>query len=171
MEHCAQHRRREPQPRRQKTERCALLRGRERNRTAERERDLNELPIYKRCRSPFPGEHATHRTFRGRVAVPTLTSGQQSEVDMDCDTAGSRTPRRGKNIRKSLAIPFVPCPRALSQRGAGKFNYKLMNRKSRRAVESNHRNGQLKETAYATGARHTARRLTTDAGNPIINHQ
>ena len=119
MEHCAQHRRREPQPRRQKTERCALLRGRERNRTAERERDLNELPIYKRCRSPFPGEHATHRTFRGRVAVPTLTSGQQSEVDMDCDTAGSRTPRRGKNIRKSLAIPFVPCPRALSQRGAG----------------------------------------------------
>lgn len=71
------------------------------------------------CRSPRPGEHATPRTFRGRVAVPTLTSGQQPEVDMDCDTAGSRTPQRGKNIRKSLAIPFVPCPRALSQRGAG----------------------------------------------------
>lgn len=101
MEHCAQHSRREPQPRRQKTERCALLRGRGRNRTAERERDLNELPIYKRCRSPCPGEHATHRTFRGRVAVPTLTSGQQPEVVMDCDTAGSRTPQRGKTSQKT----------------------------------------------------------------------
>lgn len=129
MEHCAQHRRREPQPRRQKTERCALLRGRGRNRTAERERDLNELPIYKRCRSSFPGEHATHRTFRGRVAVPTLTSGQQPEVDMHCDTAGSRTPQRGKNIRKSLAIPFVPCPRALSQRGAVNSIHELFNEK------------------------------------------
>ena len=107
MEHCAQHRRREPQPRRQKTERCALLRGRGRNRTAERERDLNELPIYKRCRSPFPGEHATHRTFRGCVAVPTLTSGQHPEVDMDCDTAGSRTPQRGKTSQKLATFRAV----------------------------------------------------------------
>lgn len=54
---------------------------------------------------------------------------------------------------------------------AREINSYLMNEKSRRAVESNHRNGQLKETAYTTSARHSARRLTTDAGNAIINHQ
>lgn len=122
MEHCAQHRRREPQPRRQKTERCALLRGRGRNRTAERERDLNELPIYKRCRSPFPGEHATHRTFRGRVAVPTLTSGQQPEVDMDCDTAGSRTPQRGKTSQKLATLRAVSACVVTTWRGKSIHN-------------------------------------------------
>nr|DAT65936.1 MAG TPA: hypothetical protein [Caudoviricetes sp.] len=129
MEHCAQHRRREPQPRRQKTERCALLRGRGRNRTAERERDLNELPIYKRCRSSFPGEHATHRTFRGRVAVPTLTSGQQPEVDMDCDTAGSRTPQRGKTSQKLATLRAVSACVVTTWRG--KINsYYSMKKKS-----------------------------------------
>ena len=128
------------------------------------------------CRSPCPGEHATPRTFRGRVAVPTLTSGQQpvvkpkSNMKHSRGTAGSRTPRRGKNIpEKTSPVPFVPCPRALSQRGAGKFNYKLMNRKSRRAVESNHRNGQLKETAYTTGARHSrAASSRRDAGKHSV---
>ena len=127
MEHCAQHRRREPQPRRQKTERCALLRGHGRNRTAERERDLNELPIYKRCRSPFPGEHATHRTFRGRVAVPTLTSGQQPEVDWTVTRRGVE-PRSEEKHRKN-SLPFVPCPRALSQRGAVNSIHELFNEK------------------------------------------
>lgn len=113
MEHCAQHSSRETQPRRQKTERCALLRGHGRNRTAERERDLNELPIYKRCHTPFPGEHATHRTFRGRVAVPTLTSGQQpvtfylDTMKPFCDTAGSRTPQRGKTSPKLATLRAV----------------------------------------------------------------
>ena len=134
MEHCAQHRRGETQPRRQKTERCALLRGHGRNRTAERERDLNELPIYKRCRSPFPGEHATHRTFRGRVAVPTLTSGQQPEVDMDCDTAGSRTPQRGKTSQKLATLRAVSACVVTTWRG--KSIHKLFNEKKSRRVGS-----------------------------------
>lgn len=168
MEHCAQHRRREPQPRRQKTERCALLRGHGRNRTAERERDLNELPIYKRCRSPFPGEHATHRTFRGRVAVPTLTSGQQPEVDMDCDTAGSRTPRREKNIQKKPRHSFRAVSACVVTTWRGKSIHNLFNEK--KIVASGESNPAALKRA-ATGARHTARRLTTDAENTIINHQ
>lgn len=164
MEHCAQHRRRETQPRRQKTERCALLRGRGRNRTAERERDLNELPIYKRCSSPFPDEHATHRTFRGRVAVPTLTSGQQPEVDMDCDTAGSRTPQRGKTSQKLATLRAVSACVVTTWRGKSIHNSMKKNRgewgvEPRSTQESRNR------------SRHSARRLTTDAGNTIINHQ
>lgn len=166
MEHCAQHRRRETQPRRQKTERCALLRGRGRNRTAERERDLNELPIYKRCCSPCPGEHATHRTFRGRVAVPTLTSGQQPEIDMDCVTRRGVEPRSEEKHRKN-SLPFVPCPRALSQRGAGNqfISYSMKKNRGEWGVEP--RSTQESRNR----SRHSARRLTTDAGNTIINHQ
>lgn len=135
MEHCAQHRRREPQPRRQKTERCALLRGRGRNRTAKGERDLNELPIYKRCRSPFPGEHATHRTFRGRVAVPTLTSGQQpvtfylDTMKPFCDTAGSRTLQRGKTSQKLATLRAVSACVVTTWRGKSIHN--LFNEKNR----------------------------------------
>ena len=151
MEHCAQHRRRETQPRRQKTERCALLRGRGRNRTAERERDLNELPIYKRCRSPFPGEHATHRTFRGRVAVPTLTSGQQPEVDMDCVTRRGVEPRSEEKHRKN-SLPFVPCPRALSQRGAGNQFISYSMKKIAASGESNP--AALKRAATALAILH-----------------
>lgn len=135
MEHCAQHRRRETQPRRQKTERCALLRGHGRNRTAERERDLNELPIYKRCRSPFPGEHATHRTFRGRVAVPTLTSGQQPEVDMDCDTAGSRTPQRGKTSQKLATLRAVSACVVTTWRGKINSYYSMKKNRGEWGVE------------------------------------
>ena len=165
MEHCAQHRRREPQPRRQKTERCALLRGRERNRTAERERDLNELPIYKRCRSPFPGEHATHRTFRGRVAVPTLTSGQQPEVDMDCDTAGSRTPQRGKTSQKLATLRAVSACVVTTWRGKINSYYSMKKNRGEWGIEP--RSTQESRNR----SRHTARRLTTDAENTIINHQ
>ena len=120
--------------------------------------------------SPSPSEHATPRTFRGRVAVPALTSGQQPEVVMDCGTAGSRTPRRGEKITKRPLEPFVPCPRALSQRGAGLqidiitiMNSRCGERWNRTTEGRNE--SQSKVTANTTGARHSrAASSRRDAG-------
>ena len=117
------------------------------------------------CRSPRPGEHATPRTFRGRVAVPTLTSGRQPEVDMDCDTAGSRTPQRGKTSQKLATLRAVSACVVTTWRGKINSYYSMKKNRGEWGVEP--RSTQESRNR----SRHSARRLTTDAGNTIINHQ
>ncbi len=45
-----------------------------------RQRGVTKYIRIKRTHSPVPSEDAPTRTLRGRVAVSTLTSGQQPEV-------------------------------------------------------------------------------------------
>lgn len=117
MEHCAQHSRRGPQPRRQKTERCALLRGRGRNRTAERERDLNELLYTSGVALPVRAN--MQRIARSAaVWLFRLSRAGNSRRLIWTVTRRGVEPRSEEKHRKN-SLPFVPCPRALSQRGAG----------------------------------------------------
>ena len=136
MEHCAQHRRREPQPQRQKTERCALLRGHGRNRTAKGERDLNELPNYIQAVSlSLSGRtcDASHipRPCGCSDSHERATAGGRYGL---CDTAGSRTPQRGKTSQKLATLRAVSACVVTTWRG--KSIHKLFNEKKSRRVGS-----------------------------------
>ena len=115
-----------------------------------------------RMRSPFPlSERICDASHFPRPCGCTVSHEWAAAGGvMDCGTAGNRTPRRGEKITKRPLEPFVPCPRALSQRGAGitYLSYYHNEQSWRRAVESNHPGGnesKSKETADTTGARHS----------------
>ena len=108
--------------------------------------------------SPSPSEYATPRTFRGRVAVSTLTSGQQPEVIMEnktCGTSGNRTPRRGK-IQKNLACLSCRVRVRCHNVARGKIIITYNHRGERWSRTTEGRNeSQSKVTANTTGARHS----------------
>lgn len=81
-----------------------------------------------------------------------------------CDTAGSRTPQRGKTSQKLATLRAMSACVVTTWRGKSIHNSMKKNRgewgvEPRSTQESRNR------------SRHSARRLTTDAGNTIINHQ
>lgn len=114
------------------------------------------------CRSPFPCENATLCTLRGRVAVSTLTSGQQPEVIMDnktCGTSGNRTPRRRWNWQHTKSPTFRAVSACVVTTWRGKLNSYSNEQKNRgerwsRTTEGRNES-QSKVTAYTTGARHS----------------
>lgn len=115
------------------------------------------------CRSPFPCENATLCTLRGRVAVSTLTSGQQPEVIMDnktCGTSGNRTPRRRWNWQHTISPTFRAVSACVVTTWRGEIQFIIYTMKKNRGerwsrTTEGRNESQSKVTAYTTGTRHS----------------